>query len=212
MAGHQIVTRGHIKTCPVCETKFQSPPSSAKKYCSSECRKTLPGGATTHAESRHRLHRIWCGMKTRCHGSNAVLAKKYYRDRGIQVCQEWRASYETFRDWAIANGYGQGLQIDRIDVNGNYEPTNCRWVTRHQQMRNTRVHKKKNKTSRFRGVQRMAALKTNPWRAFVTEDGKMTHLGVFPTEESAAKAHDKEALRRFGEFASLNFPEAKEGA
>lgn len=83
-----------------------------------------------------RLYRIWTGMKTRCHNPKNHTFKEYGQ-RGIALCGEWN-SYVVFRDWAITNGYTDGLTIDRIDVNGNYEPSNCRWVTSKEQMANTR--------------------------------------------------------------------------
>ena len=63
---------------------------------------------------------------------------KNYGGRGITVCPEWKESFESFRDWALANGYQDNLTLDRIEVNGNYEPSNCRWATVKQQANNTR--------------------------------------------------------------------------
>ena len=60
-----------------------------------------------------------------------------YEKRGITVCDEWAKSWHVFRDWAWENGYGDGLQIDRIDNDGSYSPDNCRWVSGTRNMRNT---------------------------------------------------------------------------
>lgn len=63
---------------------------------------------------------------------------KYYGERGISVCEQWRCDSHCFEKWALDNGYREGLSIDRINPNGNYEPSNCRWVTIAEQASNTR--------------------------------------------------------------------------
>ena len=74
-------------------------------------------------------------MKKRCNNSNS-FAYKRYGGRGITVCSEWNESFESFKSWALENGYAQELTLDRIDVNGNYEPHNCRWITYKEQNNN----------------------------------------------------------------------------
>ena len=85
--------------------------------------------------SKTRINNIYHNMKNRCNNPNNYRYKNYGK-RGIKVCDEWQTSFLSFYDWAINNGYQDELTIDRIDVNGNYEPNNCRWVPLKQQYYN----------------------------------------------------------------------------
>lgn len=97
-----------------------------------EKRKLNKGVPHKHGKCKSRLYRIWSCMKRRCNPTNKEKAK-WYSGRGIAVCDEWKNSFQAFYDWAIANGYEDNLSIDRIDVDGNYEPSNCRWANVYQQ-------------------------------------------------------------------------------
>lgn len=120
-------------------------------YCQCECGKIIE--TTTHnlksknttscgcsrtkyKDLNRRLYKIWSGVKTRCFNKNRK-GYKNYGGRGITICNEW-LEYKNFCDWAMANGYKDNLTIERINVNGNYEPANCTWITIQEQQKNKR--------------------------------------------------------------------------
>ena len=116
------IKNGYSKSCGCYRTEFL-----AKKN-------------SKHGMSNSRIYKIWNGMKRRCYTKTNTMYK-HYGNRGIKLCDEWldkENGFINFYNWAIKNGYQDNLSIDRIDVNGNYEPYNCRWVTQKVQSNNTR--------------------------------------------------------------------------
>jgi len=100
----------------------------------------------THGYTKERLYKVWMGMRQRCY-LKTNNRYKHYGGRGIEVCDEWQ-DYLNFRKWALSHGYDSKAKrgkctIDRIDVDGNYEPSNCRWVDAKTQANNTRRKKEK---------------------------------------------------------------------
>ena len=119
--------------------------TGATRTCGNkECeyaRQVRSEGSCTHNLSGTRLYHIWNGMRGRCYYQNHPSYVNY-GGRGIAVCEEWKSDFMIFREWALTNGYEEHLTIDRINNDGNYEPNNCRWVTRSVQNSNQRKRRR----------------------------------------------------------------------
>lgn len=142
-------------------------------------------GRKSHGLSKHRLYRTWTSMMTRCYNMNRD-EYKYYGGRGISVSERWHNVVNFIED--MFPSFEEGLTLDRIDVHGNYEIENCRWVDRNTQTQNTRKIMSTN-TSGYRGVN--YDKDKGKWRAQISINNKKKYLGYFTTPEEGARAYDQ---------------------
>lgn len=91
--------------------------------------------APTHGKSKTKIYQRWSSMKTRCY-CKSDTNYSHYGGRGITMCDEWKSNFMSFYQWAIENGYKEDLTIERIENNGRYEPSNCKWITMKEQNQN----------------------------------------------------------------------------
>jgi len=142
----------------------------------------------THGMTNTRQYRIRIAMIGRCYRKTDI-AYKYYGGKGITVCEEWLESFENFWEWASTHGYADNLTIDRINPKGNYEPSNCRWITQHEQILNQERNKGKTKEDRF-----IKKTKFGDYRLLFSnrKNGKCNYIfsQTFPTKEEAIEARD----------------------
>lgn len=144
------------------------------KSCGCIHREELKERKTTHGMAKTRLNNIWHGMKQRCYNPNTKCYCNY-GGRGIVVCNEWLHDFSAFRDWALESGYADNLSIDRVDVNGNYEPSNCRWATSSEQRVNQRSSLKRS-TSKIKPVYQLYnGLPIATWKS-ITEASNITGI------------------------------------
>lgn len=143
-----ISYKGHSRWWCVCECGTERDENGfylthgITKSCGCLKRELTIERSIRHGLCHTRLYECWGGMQSRCYNSKKAYYKNY-GGRGIKVCDEWLGEngFINFYNWAMANGYRDDLSIDRINVNGNYEPSNCRWATRTQQANNTRSNR-----------------------------------------------------------------------
>lgn len=141
---------------------------------------------TKHGDANARLYKTYKAMLNRCYLPTTERFQNY-GGRGITVCPEWRASYEAFRSWALSSGYSDNLTLDRKNVDGDYEPNNCRWATRVTQQRNRRALTTGSST--YIGVS--YCKQTGKWIAMIKINRMQKNLGRYGTELEAAIARDQ---------------------
>jgi DNA-directed RNA polymerase subunit RPC12/RpoP len=192
--------------CEYCGNNFEAKTSYVKTKRTTKCKSCARRIAKTkHGDSRTKLYSTLVHMKQRCYDSN-VESFKYYGARGIKICEEWKNSYQSFKEWALSNGYEEHLSIDRINNDGDYEPSNCRWATKETQARNTRKLIKTN-TSGYRGVSEDK--KHGGFKAGIKASGKTTYLGKYKTAKEAGRAYDDYVIKNKLSH-TTNFQELKQ--
>lgn len=147
-----------------------------------------------HNLSNTKLFRLWVDMRQRCYNKNNVNYNNY-GGSGITVCDEWCKDFMTFHNWAYANGYKEEtlpngfnkLTIDRIDVNGNYEPSNCRWVDMKIQATNKGILS--TNTSGYVGVSWSKSI--GKWVCVISLNNKSKRIGAYKTQKEAVEARNK---------------------
>ena len=178
-----------IYKCGFCGTNFKANTYYIKSEHIKSCgcyKKRITGNLNkTHGLRNTRIYKIWSDIKSRTL-NHKHKAYQDYGGRGIIICDEWKNDFMSFYKWAMENGHSKELSIDRIDNDGNYEPSNCRWATRVIQQRNQRI--KRNNTSGYKGCSFDRGLKK--YRAYIRVDGKQIYLGSFKTAEDGAIAYN----------------------
>lgn len=174
--------RRAIFKCPKCDNIFEIRPL---RICSGEqigCKKCNIS-STKHGMCNTRLYRTYRGMIERCR-SIKRRDSKHYSLKGITVCKEW-LQFEAFKDWALSNGYTDKLTIDRINSDGDYEPSNCRFVT--YQVQAASKNMMKTNTTGYKGVTKK---NNNKYNSRIMINGKRTTIGTFETALEASNAYD----------------------
>jgi len=161
------------------------------KSCGCYHKQRINETSSTHGLKKHKLYSIFNDMKNRCFNKNTT-GYKYYGGRGITICEEWRNDFMSFYNWAMANGWGTGLSIDRINNDGNYDPSNCRWTTKEVQASNTVMIRSTN-SSGYRGVS--FKNQNKKWVAQIKVNGNKKHLGYFETALEAAITYNNYVIK-----------------
>ena len=173
-----------IYQCQYCgkEFKAQTHDINKKKGNTKSCGCQCARYTNPHGLKQHPLYGTWVQMKYRCQSPKHIKYEDY-GGRGIQVCDRWLNVRNFVED--MYPSYQKGLTLDRVDVNGNYEPSNCRWASIETQSRNTRDIQANN-TSGYRGVH----YTKDKWVARIVINTKKIHIGVYPTALEAGKAYE----------------------
>ena len=204
-------TKFGVYKCGFCGDKFKANTYDVLrgviKSCGCYKKQVIKNGANKkHNLCNTRIHKIWRNLKNRI--LNPKYKKyEYYGGRGITICDEWKSDFMSFYNWAMSNGYSDDLTIDRIDNNGNYEPSNCRWTTKTVQNRNQRIQT--NNASGYKGVSYKKD--NNKYLVRININKKNIHLGYYKTAVEGAIAYNNYIIENNLEGFILNeIPEGYE--
>lgn len=170
----QNLLNGHVKSCGCLLS--QEVRARITKYNGKNNREL-------HGETKTRLYGIWASMKSRCYLKTSSSYSNYGL-RGIRVCDEWKSSFLAFKAWSLANGYTDSLTLDRINVDGDYCPSNCRWVSLSVQGFNKRIQNRN--TSGCVGVS--FNKQERKWVAYISKNRTFHFLGTFANKDDAIAA------------------------
>ena len=174
-------TRYGLYLCGYCDKEFESSINHIKNGSTKSC--GCQKNKITHGLRYNKFYGVWKDMRGRCCN---LKHKSYpeYGGRGILLCNDWQ-DVVKFVAWAEST-YIEGMSLDRIDNDGNYEPDNCRWADKTTQAINQRIQK--NNTSGFAGINWYKA--KSKWRARITINKSTINLGYFEDIQDAVKARD----------------------
>ena len=175
--------------CPYCNKEFSTHYYNAirgkTKSCNSCKGVSIGHKIRKHGYGKHPLIKIHWRMLNCCNNKESEFYHRY-GGRGIRVCEEWREPLK-FINWCLENGYEKGLTIDRIDNDGNYEPSNCRWVSPFVNASNKNTYK--NNKSGYSGIYFFKP--TKKWSATVRYENKTNSLGHYYSKKEALEARNK---------------------
>lgn len=184
-----------------CGNEFVSQIDSVKRGSTKSCgcladtiRKINGRKRKTHGMSKTAVYQKWSNMKLRCYDKSNPSYEKYGA-RGITVCDRWLESFENFYE-DLGKYHSENLELDRIDVNGNYCPENCRWATEQVQSWNKRIYG--NNSTGSAGVT-VSSRNSNKFEVRISKDGVEFHIGTFNSLEDAIESRKKAEVDLYGE-------------
>ena len=188
-----LISRGFLfmSECVLCNGKVR-----ARGYCAKHYAKLMTYGDPLHGKTyeKHGMkgsaeYNCWFSMKKRCYNEKEQNYK-YYGARGVTVCDRWRNSFLAFYE-DMGKRPSKNHSLDRIDVNGNYEPSNCRWADQVTQNRNQRL-----RIDNYSGVKGVSFSKSkNKWHARISVNKSEIHLGYYDTLKDAILARKRAELK-----------------